>query len=158
MGTIVKGEKGKNNDKNFLKCSHQNAILWRGLFFLSAHTSFQAACGPPFIVLLNHYAMICSFSLSAISHRAPPVRRITSRLTMEISLRAFIVQFNPQPFVSLCVFYARTINLPIYWKDNYLFLLSKCLRFRQMWSIMRSYKSTRGRSNSAVSSDQQKLW
>lgn len=77
-------------------------------------TSFQAACEPPFIVLLNHYAMICSFSLSAILHRAPPVRRITSRLTMEISLRAFIVQFNPQPFVSLCVFYARTINLPIY--------------------------------------------
>lgn len=157
MGTIVKGEKRKNNNRNFLKCSHQNAILWRGLFFLSAHI-LSGGVRASFIVLLNHYAMICSFSLSAILHRAPLVHRITSRLTVEISLRAFIVQFNPQPFVSLCVFYARTINLPIYWKDNYLFLPSKCLRLRQMWSIMRSYKSTRGRSNSAVSSDQQKLW
>lgn len=77
-------------------------------------TSFQSAWGPMFIVRLNHFAMIFSFSLSAILHQVPLVRRITSRLTMEITLRAFIVQFNPQLFVSLCVFYARAINLPIY--------------------------------------------
>lgn len=120
-------------------------------------TPFQAAWGPPFIVCLNLYAMICSFSLSAILHRVPPVRRITSRPTMEIGLCAFIVQYNPQPFVSLCVFYVLPINLPIYWKDNYLFLPSNCLRLRQMCLAMRTYTSTRGRSNSAVSLDQQRL-
>lgn len=119
-------------------------------------TSFQPAWGPPFIVLLNHYAMICSFSLSAVLHRAPPVRRITSRLTMEISLHAFIVQFNPQPFVSLCIL------CPSY-KSAYLLKRQLSVSYEQMSTSLTNvsgyitYQSRGGRSSSALSSDRRRL-
>lgn len=135
---LLNGEKKENNNRNFLKCCHQNAIFWRGLFFLWTHilAGLPSLC---FSIIMQWFVV---FSLSAILRPVPPVRRITSRLTMEISLHAFIVQFNPPPFVSLCLFDVCPINLPIYWKDNYLF----------------PSKRPRLRLTRLVSSDQQRLW
>lgn len=117
----------KNNNRNFLKCSHQNAILWRGLSFIGSHPFRlrEAFLHCVFLFFFswrdNHYAMICSFSTFSDSRQNTAHHRIISRLTMEISLRALLCNLILNRFVSLCVFYVRPINLPVEWTIVFLF-------------------------------------
>lgn len=134
----------KNNNRNFLKCSHQNAILWRGLSFIGSHPfrlreAFLHCVF--FFLLLRGETIIMQwfvvFHFQQFQTEHCPSQDYFQAHNGNKPAR-FIVQFNPQPFCeSMCILCPS--NKSACWMNNHLSLLDNVFvsdKCSQLWEAI----------------------